>query len=58
VTLVMTNLVLVGSEMVLVSVQDRCTNCSECTIGSVIILDETNGTPRSRGSGGSLFYSV
>jgi hypothetical protein len=55
VTLVMANLGLVGSEMVLVLVQDRCTVCSECTIGMVIILDEINGTPRSRGSIGSLF---
>jgi hypothetical protein len=31
-------------EMVLVSVQDRCTVCARCTIGSVIILDEHDGT--------------
>jgi hypothetical protein len=58
VTLVMVNLILVSLEMVLVSVQDRCTVCSEHTVGSVIILDETNGTPRLRGSSGSLFQTV
>ena len=29
-----------------VSVQDRCTDCAKCTIGSKIILDAPNGTPR------------
>jgi hypothetical protein len=37
----MVNLVLVHLEMVLVSVQDRCTDCAKRTIGSGIILDET-----------------
>ena len=27
-------------------VQDRCTVCAECTIGSNIILDAPDGTPR------------
>jgi hypothetical protein len=54
----MANLVSVSLERVLVSVQDRCKVCSECTVGSVIILDETNGTPRLRGSSGSSFHSV
>ena len=40
------NLVLVRLEMVLASVQDRCTVSTKCTIGSEIILDATNGTPR------------
>ena len=31
---------------VLVSVQDRCTVCAERTIGSEIILDAPDGTPR------------
>jgi hypothetical protein len=35
----MSNLILVRLEMAFVSVQDRCTVCAECTIGSVIILD-------------------
>ena len=33
-------------EMVLVSVQDRCTISAKCTIGSEIILDAPDGTPR------------
>jgi hypothetical protein len=41
VTWFMVNLVLVHLEMVLVSVQDRCTDCAKRTIGSGIILDET-----------------
>jgi hypothetical protein len=32
-------------KMVLMSVQDRCTVCTECTIGSEIILDPPDGTP-------------
>ena len=37
---------------VLVSVQDKCTVCATCTIGSEIILDAPDGTPRRRGSSG------
>ena len=33
-------------EMVLVLEQDRCTVCTEHTIGSEIIFDTRNGTPR------------
>ena len=33
-------------EMVFVLVQDRWTVCAECTIGSEIILDAPDGTPR------------
>ena len=33
-------------EMVLVLVQDRCTVCAERTIGSDIVLDAPDGTPR------------
>jgi hypothetical protein len=55
---VMVNLISVHLEMVLVSVQDRCMVCAKCTIGSVIILDTANGTPRRRGSSGSSFRSV
>ena len=43
---VMWNLVSVRLEMVLVSVQDRCMVCAKCTIGSEIILDTLDGTPR------------
>jgi hypothetical protein len=46
VTWVMWNLVSVRLEIVLVSVQDRCTVCAKCTKGSEIILDAPNGTPR------------
>ena len=43
---VMWNLVLVHAETVLVSVQDRCMVCDICTMGSKIILDAPDGTPR------------
>jgi hypothetical protein len=33
-------------ETVLLPVQDRCTVCAKCTIGSEIILDAPDGTPR------------
>ena len=33
-------------EIVLVSVQDRCTVCTKRTIGSEIALDASDGTPR------------
>jgi hypothetical protein len=42
----MVNLVTVRLEMVLVSVQDRCTVCAECTISSEIVLDTPDLTPR------------
>jgi hypothetical protein len=42
----MWNLVLVYLETVLVSVQDRCMVCTKRTIGSEIILDAPDGTPR------------
>jgi hypothetical protein len=37
---------LVHFETVLVSVQDRCMVCTKCTIGTEIILDAPDGTPR------------
>jgi hypothetical protein len=43
---VMWNLVSVRLEIVLVSVQYRCTACVECSIGSEIVLDIANNTPR------------
>jgi hypothetical protein len=43
---VMSNPILVHLEMVLVSVQDRCTVCAKRTIGSGIVLDKKDGTPR------------
>ena len=33
-------------EMVLVLVQERCTVCAEHTIGTKIVLDAPDGTPR------------
>ena len=33
-------------EMVFVLVQERCTVCAEYTIGSEIVLDAPDGTPR------------
>jgi RNAse (barnase) inhibitor barstar len=43
---VMSNLVSVCLEIVLVSLQDRCTVCAKRTIDLEIVLDEANGTPR------------
>ena len=37
-------------KMVLLLVQDRCTVCAKHTIGSDIILDAPDGTPRRHGS--------
>ena len=42
----MWNLVSIRLEIVLVLVQDRCTVYAECTIGSKIVLDAPDGTPR------------
>jgi hypothetical protein len=39
-------LISVCLEIVLVSVQDRCTICPKCTRGLEIILEEADGTPR------------
>ena len=33
-------------EIVLVSVQDSCMVCAQCTIGSEIIVEVPDGTPR------------
>jgi hypothetical protein len=42
----MANLVSVHLEMVLVSVRDGCMVCVKRTVGSVIVFDESDGTPR------------
>jgi hypothetical protein len=42
----MWNLILVRLETVFVSVQDRCTVCTEHTIGIEIVLDTLDMTPR------------
>jgi hypothetical protein len=44
--------------IVLVSVHDSCTICAKRTIGSEIVLDTPDGTPRCRGSNGSSFRFV
>ena len=43
---VMSNLVSIRLDMVLVSVQDRCTVCAKHAIGLEIVLDAPDGTPR------------
>jgi hypothetical protein len=43
---VMWNLISIHLEAVLVLVQDWCTVCAKRTIGSEIIFDAPNGTPR------------
>ena len=45
-------LVSVRLEIVLILTPDRCTVCVERTIGSEIVLDAPDGTPRSRWSCG------
>jgi hypothetical protein len=39
-------LISVCMEILLILMQDRCTVCPECTIGSEIFLDTPDGTPR------------
>ena len=39
-------LILVNLEIVQILMQDRCTVCAERTIGSEIVLDAPDGTPR------------
>jgi hypothetical protein len=55
---IMWNLISIHLEIVLVSVQDRCTVYTKRTICSEIILDAPDGTPRRRGSSGCSFWSV
>jgi hypothetical protein len=43
---VLLNLDLVCLGIVLVLVQDRCTVCTEHTVGIEIVLDALDGTPR------------
>jgi hypothetical protein len=54
----MWNLISVHLEIALILTQDRCTVCPEHTIGSKIILDAPDGTPRLRGSCGTSFQTV
>ena len=48
-------LVSVRLEIVLILTQDWCTVCAERIIGSEIVLDTPDGTPRRRGSCGISF---
>ena len=54
-TWVIWNLFSVHLEIVIILMLDRCMVCAERTIGSKIILDAPDGTPRRRGSGGMSF---
>ena len=45
-------------ELGLLLVQDRRTVCAKRTIGSDIVLDAPDGTPRSHGSCGISFSSI
>jgi hypothetical protein len=58
VTWVKWKLILVHLEIVLVLAQDRCTDWDEHAIGSEIILETNDGTPRWHGSNGILFWSL
>jgi hypothetical protein len=51
-------LILVHIQIVLILTQDRCTVCVARSIGSEIVLDAPNGTPRLCGSCGISFMSV
>jgi hypothetical protein len=42
----MSNLISVHLDTMLVSVDDRCMVCAKCAIGSEIVLDALDGTPR------------
>jgi hypothetical protein len=58
VTWVKWKLVLVRLEVVLISMQDRCTVYTKCTIDSEIILGATNGPPMWRRSSGNSFWNI
>ena len=51
-------LVSILSDIALILMKDRCTVCVERTIGSDIVLDTVNGTPRQLGSCGISLLSV
>jgi hypothetical protein len=42
----MSNVVSVYLDMAFLSVQDRCTVCAKRTIGSELVLDTHDGSPR------------
>jgi hypothetical protein len=45
-------------DIVLLLMHDWCTVCVERTVGSEIVLEALDGSPRLRGLGGTLFRSV
>jgi hypothetical protein len=45
-------------EIVLMSVQDRCTVCAKHTVGSEIVLDAPDSSPRWRSSSGCLIQFI
>jgi hypothetical protein len=49
---------MVHLEIVLLLIHDWCMVCVERTVGSEIVLEAPDGTPRLRGSCGTLFRSV
>ena len=44
--------------VVFVSVQESCMDCAQCIIGSEIIVEVPDGTPRLRGSSGRSVLSI
>jgi hypothetical protein len=52
------SLISIHLETVLVSVQESCTVCAKRTIGSEILLDAPDGTPRGQGSCGCSLQSA
>ena len=54
-TWVKCELILLSLEIVLISVQDRCTVCAECTMGIEIILVVPDGTLGDVGQGEARF---
>ena len=51
----MWKLILLRLQTVLISVQDGCTVCAECTTGMEIVLDVLNGTLGDVGQGEARF---
>jgi hypothetical protein len=45
-------------EIVLLLMHDWCSVCVKCAVGSEIVLEAPDGTPRLRGSCGILFRSI
>jgi len=52
------NVTSIQLEIVLVSVQDSSMVCAQCTIGSEIVVEVPDGTPRYRGSSESSVRSI